>query len=184
MKASDYILLAISFSSMLISLCALILTWRMRKKDFQISVHKEQILSAHLLIEKQLELQSRLIKYYQEDVSYLFTKHGPSIPDDQLAIVQGNVFIKAEEEYNSLLRSIQIQSILLPNSVLESGYDYLKYISNLFENHNNSDLGFKLYTEVYEQINNTVNAVRDELGINHLSNANRTLFKSGVNARL
>jgi hypothetical protein len=179
MKISDYILLAIALCSMLISLCALLFTWRMRKKDFQISIHKEQLLSAHKLVEKQLELQSVLINFYQQDVAYIITEKGLSFPDDRLWQVQNTVFLKAAPEYNSLLRSIQIQSILLPNSVLETGYDYLKYISDLFELHNDHELGIKLQSEVYNQINNTINAIRSELGIDHLSDANKTLFRSG-----
>lgn len=174
----DIFLVAIGFGTMMISLCALIITWRMRKKDFQISVHKEQLHVSQKLIDEQVELHRELIGHYQFNVAHLVSESGDllNITEEQLRLSQAIVFQRSAEAYNKYLRVLQFHSIILPNAVTESGYEFLLYVGDLFENNNDSDLGVKLHSEVYEKINDTVNAVRRELGIDHLSDVNRSLL--------
>jgi hypothetical protein len=163
---------------MAISFCALLISWRLRKKDFQLNVHREQIQASQKLIDMQFELQEVLIANYHHNFGSLVNQSGDleKISEEEMLDAQAAVFQMSIHAYNKYLRVMQTQGLILPNPVFESGNEYIEYVGALFEGDYDHDLGVKLYEELYHRIGTTINAVRDELGIDHLSNVNRNFL--------
>jgi hypothetical protein len=161
--------LAISGSSLL-----LIFIWR--KKDFQITILKEQISAYNDLIENLFATSQDINTAYNEKVGKLLSEKGIDYSDDDLNLQQTLLFAEFSKKYNESFNRFQALIHLLPEDVIDTIMDYYKYMAELFRNNNDAELGVKLLTDLNQKTYEVVNAIRDHMAIDDITERTKKML--------
>jgi hypothetical protein len=161
--------LAISASSL-----SLVFIWR--KKDFQVTILKEQMNAYGDLLQNLFETSQEINTAYNDKVGKMVLEKGLNYSEEELSLHQTFVFVEFSKKYNESFNKFQKHIFLLPEDVIDATMEYYKYFSNLFENNNDSELGIKLLTEPNQKIYEVINAIRNHAAIDDITERTRTML--------
>jgi hypothetical protein len=87
-------------------------------------------------------------------------------------------FVSFEEQYRESYNKYFALSFLLPEDVIRTSMEYYSFLSDLFENDNDAELGIKLLTTLNEKVFDVVNVIRNHIAIDDLSTETRKLMSA------
>ena len=163
----------------LVSIGTLVFIIAWRKKDYQISLAKEQIISYRSFINDLFDISEAIRKLHGEKVAQLILKRGLNYKEEELHSIQLATFIEFKDRFKSSYSNFQKQTIVLPKNVIVAGIAYFEYLGDLFENQNNSDLSMKLHVDLNEKIYDAIYAIRKNLVVDDLTDGMVKLLSKG-----
>ena len=169
--------------SIVISATSLLLIYTWRKKDFQITILKEQMNAYSDLMQNLFETSQEINTAYNEKVGKVIMEKGLDYSEEELNLHQSFVFVEFSKRYNESFNRFQRHIFLLPEDVIDATMEYYKYLSNLFENNNDSELGIKLLTELNQKIYKVINAIRNHAAIDDITERTRKMLSEGQQLR-
>lgn len=169
----------ISTLSIVIAVLSLCVVFIYRKKDFQITILKQQILGYSDLLSNLAETSKELSEAINKKLASLIDKKGMQYSDDELTAQQYQAFVEFGDKYNTSYNQFQKNIFLFPEDVIDAAMEYYQYIPYLFEKENDHDLGLKLTYELNQKYFDVVNVIRQHMGIDDISASNMKILSSG-----
>ena len=98
---------------------------------------------------------------------------------DEFIEEQGIVFVLFEPQYTVSYNLFQSLIFLLPEDVIDATMDYYQYMVDLFEEENDDELGIKLKMNLNQKVFEVINAIRNHIAIDTLTDETRKLLSKG-----
>lgn len=124
-----------------------IIAWRYRRKDLYNQLLKEQITAAYSVVNDLIALNVLFNEKYKEVVGTKFSQHlmsGRDIDEFNYDFYQTQLLIEVQPEFQTIIRQVMSKGFIFPQNLQKLMTDPFKKISDLFENDNDAELGFKL----------------------------------------
>jgi hypothetical protein len=170
---------AVVVLSLAISGSSLLLVFIWRKKDFQIAILKEQMTAYNNLIQNLFVTSQEINTAYNEKIGKLLVEKGLDYSDEELNLQQTLLFADFNEKYNESFNKFQAHVHLLPEDVIDTTMDYYTYMTELFRNNNDAELGVKLLTDLNQKTYEVVNAIREHLAIDDITERIKKMLSEG-----
>jgi hypothetical protein len=165
--------------ALFISVAGYWLNFRMRKKDFQIAVLKEQLRVGEGVVSAMLNYHDVIKKMYSKEFVQVLNNYGLETPPRavleqiSLKLLARNAELHAQH-YANLLTSC----VYLPESVVQAALNFYESMGSLFSDQDYVKYSDIIYNECFDCITETIVCIRNEAGIDHLSIETRNLLKA------
>lgn len=161
----------IALLALLTSIVTCFITWRYRRKDLYNQLLKEQIAAGYSIVSDLTRLNNLFNEGYKEVVGKELSRHlmsGKPVESFEYEFLQTSLLIKLQPEFMTMYGQISSKAFIYPQSLQKLVVAPLEKISDLFENHNDENLGLELM-RLWDKTADLVDALNHYFKIDKLS---------------
>jgi len=174
-------IISIVFSgvALVVSVAGYWLNYRMRLKDFQLAIMREQLSASQTLVQIVLDHNAEAKRDYEQKVVPVMQQYGmEEWPKTVVSNLNMSLLVKYSELHNKYYKLFLLQSVVLPDTIVDAGLNYFDRVGKMMENNDYMKTNDVIHFEFYDDLAELIAVIREEIGIDRLAEETRRLLSN------